>query len=189
MASNGTMSNINVQRAQEILAELIALPTVNPMGRPCDHPFPIERPLTEYLQRLFQPYRVRIDQEVCSAHHENLAIYIPGRNAAPWTLLESHMDTVPADDWLDRAFRPRLDNGRIYGRGACDDKGPLASMVLAVLDLLESGKAPPVGCLPAGLRRRGVRTDGNQTLRENDGRDLRPRRVRRSDTIGPCHPA
>jgi acetylornithine deacetylase len=110
----------------------------------------VERPVTEYLERLFQPYGVQVVRESCSPQHENLAIYVPGRTPEPWTLLESHMDTVPADDWADRAFVPRADNGRIFGRGACDDKGPLTSMVLAVLDLLESGESPPVGvCLLA----------------------------------------
>jgi acetylornithine deacetylase len=62
------------------------------------------------------------------------------------------MDTVPADDWIERAFIPRVVDGYVIGRGACDDKGSLAAMVVAILEILESGERPPqpVWLLAAG---------------------------------------
>lgn len=147
------MSTLTVERARTLLADLIALPSVNPMGRPWSGDAPVERPVTEYLERLFAPYdRVRRERQTISAMHESLLITLPGRTDAPATLFESHMDTVPADDWADRAFTPRIEGNRIIGRGACDDKGCLAAMALAVLDLLESGEVPaaPVQFLAAG---------------------------------------
>jgi acetylornithine deacetylase len=81
-----------------------------------------------------------------------LLIIVPGGSDAPGTLFESHIDTVPADDWADTAFVPRIEGDTLYGRGACDDKGSLAAMVLALLQLLESGEPPPttVWLLAAG---------------------------------------
>jgi acetylornithine deacetylase len=81
-----------------------------------------------------------------------LLITVPGRSDAPGTLFESHIDTVPADDWTDTAFVPRIEGNKFYGRGACDDKGSLAGMVLALLQVLESGEPPPatVWLLAAG---------------------------------------
>ncbi len=38
----------------------------------------------------------------------------------------SHLDTVPA-----REYRARLEGDRLYGRGACDMKGPLAALLAA----------------------------------------------------------
>ena len=46
----------------------------------------------------------------------------------------AHTDTVPGTSWLDQhhdAFDPVLRQGRVYGRGACDMKGSLASMLAA----------------------------------------------------------
>lgn len=46
----------------------------------------------------------------------------------------AHTDTVPGTPWLCEqhdAFDPVLRDGRIYGRGACDMKGSLASMLAA----------------------------------------------------------
>jgi acetylornithine deacetylase len=137
------VSVITREKALPILTDLVAMPTVNPMGRPWTAPEPVERPVTEYIEALFRPYGVDMAREAVSATHENLRISLPGQKAAPATLLESHMDVVPADDWLDRAFVPRVEGDMVYGRGSCDDKGPLTAMILAVLDILEGGTEPP----------------------------------------------
>lgn len=137
------MSFISPENAARILADLVAIPSVNPMGR--DHPgaVPVERGVTEYLERLFAPYGVAMQRQTYGSTHENLLIPVPGRTEGAATLFESHMDTVPAEDWKERAFTPRREGDRLLGRGACDDKGPLTAMALAVLDLLESGTTPP----------------------------------------------
>jgi acetylornithine deacetylase len=133
----------SVDRACAVLSDLIALQTVNPMGRPYSGDSPVERPVIEYLERLFSPFGLEMRRDRCSAIHESLLITIPGRTNAPGTLLEAHVDTVPADDWLQRAFRPRREGATVFGRGACDDKGSLTAMALSILELLESGERPP----------------------------------------------
>lgn len=44
--------------------------------------------------------------------------------------LFSHSDTVPGGEGWN-PLDPRLDNGRLYGRGSCDMKGPLAATLTA----------------------------------------------------------
>ncbi|MDZ4820615.1 MAG: ArgE/DapE family deacylase [Planctomycetota bacterium] len=137
------MSRVQSDRVIQLLSDLIALRTVNPMGRPYSGTSPVERPVIEYLERLFAPYSVAMVRQTSSPIHESLLITVPGRDSLAGCLFESHIDTVPADDWADRAFSPRIDAGKIYGRGACDDKGSLAAMVLALLQILESKEPPP----------------------------------------------
>jgi acetylornithine deacetylase len=49
--------------------------------------------------------------------------------------LVCHTDTVPyPDDWPE-AVHPKVMNGRVYGRGACDVKGFLACILATVRDL------------------------------------------------------
>ncbi len=45
-------------------------------------------------------------------------------------MLNAHMDTVGAGGMMD-AFAPRVENERVYGRGALDMKGSLAAIMLA----------------------------------------------------------
>ena len=49
-------------------------------------------------------------------------------------LLNGHVDVVtpePVDRWTDPPFAPRVRDGRLYGRGACDMKGGVAAMLVA----------------------------------------------------------
>jgi acetylornithine deacetylase len=51
----------------------------------------------------------------------------------PYVTLSTHLDTVPP------FLPPRRENGRLYGRGACDAKGIAAAMVCAAERLRVSG--------------------------------------------------
>jgi acetylornithine deacetylase len=56
-----------------------------------------------------------------------------GKGRAGLTLF-SHCDVVPAraeDGWTAGPFEGRVSRGRVYGRGACDMKGPLAATLCA----------------------------------------------------------
>jgi len=146
------VSPICVERAARLLSDLVAIRTVNPMGRPYTSREPVERQAVEYIAELFRPYDVAVERLAASPIHESLLITVAGRQRGPHTLLESHLDTVPADDWPETAFSPRLCDGRLYGRGSCDDKGSLVAMILAVLEIFEAGDRPPlpVALLAAG---------------------------------------
>jgi acetylornithine deacetylase/succinyl-diaminopimelate desuccinylase-like protein len=65
---------------------------------------------------------------------------VPG---APTVLLYGHYDVQPPDpinEWTSPPFEPSLRNGRLYARGAADDKG----QVFCLLRAIESLGAPPV---------------------------------------------
>lgn len=57
-------------------------------------------------------------------------------------LYDAHMDTVPAGDPGDWGFDPlagKYEDGVVYGRGASDDKGPLAAMVYGAKAIKDLG--------------------------------------------------
>jgi acetylornithine deacetylase/succinyl-diaminopimelate desuccinylase-like protein len=54
-------------------------------------------------------------------------------------LLAPHTDTVNAND---DQFEPVKRKGRLFGRGACDTKGSIAAMLLALCELAANGKRP-----------------------------------------------
>ena len=60
-------------------------------------------------------------------------------------LLNGHVDVVseePADRWTKPPYDAEIENGRLYGRGACDMKGGIAAMLLAVEAALSAGELP-----------------------------------------------
>lgn len=136
------MNRFDTDEAIRLVSDLIAIPSVNPMGRDHPGPAPVERDVVVHLEHLFSPYSITMERQACSSRHENLLITIPGELDSPCVLFESHMDTVPAVEWADRAFSPHVDGTRVIGRGANDDKGPLAAMAMAAISLLKSKQRP-----------------------------------------------
>lgn len=69
-----------------------------------------------------------------------------GPDAPGGLILSGHTDCVPVDgqDWTSDPFTLTERDGRLYGRGTCDMKGFLASVLAAVPKLSEAGLARPV---------------------------------------------
>jgi succinyl-diaminopimelate desuccinylase len=74
------------------------------------------------------------DVEVAGSMHNGRPVLAATVGAAegPTIVLHGHLDVVPA---RPEQFSPRVEDDRLYGRGAYDMKGGLASMMLAVHDL------------------------------------------------------
>lgn len=74
-------------------------------------------------------------------------LHAPGK---PTVLIYGHFDTQPVDpleQWSHPPFEPWIQDGRIYARGATDDKGNMLVPILAVEALLKSE-----GTLPVNLK-------------------------------------
>jgi acetylornithine deacetylase/succinyl-diaminopimelate desuccinylase family protein len=73
-----------------------------------------------------------------TAHQPNLLATLPGQTDAPTLLFHSHIDTVSPGDpaaWRHPPFSGIVENGRIYGRGAGDDKSSVVAQVMALVTL------------------------------------------------------
>ncbi len=58
-----------------------------------------------------------------------------GAHPGPCVLFDAHMDVVPVtnpEDWSSDPFAAEIRDGKIWGRGASDMKGPLAALVIAL---------------------------------------------------------
>lgn len=86
--------------------------------------------LAKYLGDL--DYTVELVPISPGSDRRNVYAYL-GPNRKARTLLTSHMDTVPPHIPL------RVEGDVIYGRGSCDDKGPLATQIIAVEELRAEG--------------------------------------------------
>ncbi|MGN1101685.1 MAG: M20/M25/M40 family metallo-hydrolase, partial [Huintestinicola sp.] len=52
-----------------------------------------------------------------------------------------HLDVVPTEgqEWHSDPFKAEVREGRVYGRGAIDDKGPAAAVITAMRMIRDSG--------------------------------------------------
>ncbi len=63
----------------------------------------------------------------------------------PTVLVYGHYDVQPADPlelWETPPFEPQVRNGKIYARGACDDKGQMYMHIKALEVMQEAGELP-----------------------------------------------
>ena len=71
-----------------------------------------------------------------------LVARIPGTGGGPSLLLNGHIDAVdvaPREQWSSDPFHAEVRDNRLYGRGANDMKGGLASLVVALEALQQAG--------------------------------------------------
>lgn len=129
-----------MSRTEQLLAELIALPSVNPAFLPPRHPFAGERRVAEFLAATAGRAALDVEfQKVFPGRSNVIARLTPKNKIQKRILLAPHMDTVGADG---TKFIPQRKNGRLHGRGACDTKGSVAAMLSALCELARSKSRP-----------------------------------------------
>lgn len=124
-----------------ILQDLIARPSVNPMGRDVSGPEYFEGRMSDYLVEFFERLGVRSYRMEVSPGRDNVAARIDSPGAKTTIVLDAHQDTVPVEGMTIEPFTPVVKDNRVYGRGACDDKGPMASMLAAFARLAKDRPA------------------------------------------------
>ena len=88
-----------------------------------------ERACAEFLHDYLKDRRFQVDLQPVSRERSNVF----ARWGRPDIVLSTHLDTVPP------FFPAHEDTEFIYGRGACDAKGILASQIVAAERLVEEG--------------------------------------------------
>ena len=124
-----------------LLRDLVALPSVNPMGRSIDKELAFEHRVTDYLQGVFHDLGLGYERRAVAPRRDNIIAHFPGNPEKRGILLEVHQDTVPTDNMTIPPFEGRIENRRLYGRGACDVKGGMAAM-LHVMQRLARERPP-----------------------------------------------
>ena len=85
------------------------------------------------------------DAELVDGDHPPLVVgeLRAARVDAPTVLIYGHYDVQDAGDearWTSPAFEPDIRDGRIYARGASDDKGNFLPLLLAACELADAGE-------------------------------------------------
>src|SRR5438132_1141548 len=125
-----------------LLRDLVALPSVNPMGRPASGPECFEHRVTAYLDDFFRGLGVPYERQPVAPQRDNIVARWQPPDALRTLLFEAHQDTVPTDNMTIDPFGAVIEQGRLYGRGACDIKGGMAAMLGAFARLVRD---PPRG--------------------------------------------
>lgn len=98
----------------------------------------VARFVADYLRQM----GLKVYYEEVVPGRPNVIAFLDFRRPGKTLLYEAHTDVVTEGDpaaWSYDPFGAVMENGRIYGRGACDTKGNLAAAISAVHAIKKSG--------------------------------------------------
>ncbi|HQL41896.1 MAG TPA: M20/M25/M40 family metallo-hydrolase, partial [Candidatus Omnitrophota bacterium] len=126
---------INKSRLIKLTQKVLRFNSENPPGN--------ELALARFIERDMRSLGLAVKVVTFAKDRPNIIATLKGTSKASAKnalLLTPHIDTVPAGTgWSMNPFGGQIKNGRIYGRGATDDKGNLACAMEAMRSLVEDG--------------------------------------------------
>jgi acetylornithine deacetylase/succinyl-diaminopimelate desuccinylase-like protein len=120
------------------LAQLIAINSINP-----EWSGPGEAEVGAFVRAFQEAAGLEVWTDEVLPGRSNIIARLPGQDSSRAVLLEAHLDTVSVAEMTIPPFDPVMKDGRLYGRGACDTKGGLAAMMIALTSLHSEGVVPP----------------------------------------------
>ena len=129
----------NFNRMQEELIKLISFPSVSEEDDDnVEEPFGINcKNVLNYTLDLAQSMGFKVKNV------DNKCGYIEFGEGEEMVGIIGHLDVVPAnfeDGWSIDPYKAEIRNGKLFGRGSIDDKGPVIASLFAMKAILDSGE-------------------------------------------------
>ena len=129
------MTDVDPEETIDLLQSLVRIPS----------PYFEEHECAEFVyewleERDLDPkYHHVSEPDITEYEGDNVVARLEGSDSdAPTLLLNAHMDTVKlVEAWEEDPCSGRIEDGKLYGQGACDMKGGLASVMVAFAALAE----------------------------------------------------
>jgi len=118
-----------------LLAELVAIDSINPDLVPGGAG---EGAIAAHVAAWLEAHGLEVELSLAAPGRPNVVARAPGRGGGRSLLLLAHSDTVGVAGMV-RPHEPRIEAGRLYGRGAFDMKAGLAAAMCAAVRLAGTG--------------------------------------------------
>jgi acetylornithine deacetylase len=119
----------------EVLCELVRADSVNPTLVPGGAG---ETRVAARVAERMRALGMEVELREAAPGRPSVVGRLPGAGGGRSLMLNGHIDTVGVEG-MEHPFEPRIEAGRLYGRGAYDMKGAVAASLAAVHALTESG--------------------------------------------------
>lgn len=126
----------------ERVGELVQIPSVNPLQAGPIGGHDAETALANRIAELSEELGGIVTLDKVEADRPNVYARFEGQTDRV-VVIDTHLDTVSVEHMTDDPFDGRIENDRVYGRGAVDTKATFA-IVLSVLEELAADNLRPV---------------------------------------------
>jgi acetylornithine deacetylase/succinyl-diaminopimelate desuccinylase-like protein len=125
---------------EKLLAELIALPSVNPAFLPEGDARAGEWRVADFLASKAAQASLAVEFQDVLPQRRNLLVRLEAKGKPRRRIvLAPHLDTVGSASMPASHTQPATKSGKLHGRGACDTKGSVAAMFAALLQVARNG--------------------------------------------------
>ena len=121
---------------RQVLQEMVLIRSENPFHESPGPGFR-EKEMAEYLSERMASLGLRVEQQEIRPQRPNVFGHLAGAGGEFTLMLAGHTDTARTTGYAG-AYDVRFEDGKIYGRGACDMKAALAAYLAVVKVLKES---------------------------------------------------
>ncbi len=97
-----------------------------------------EKEAAIFLHEFLQDEGIKSKLRYVAKDRPNVVATLSGSGGGKSLMLNGHLDTVPPFNMDIQPFSPKVEKGRLYGRGALDMKGGLGAMATAMVALRRS---------------------------------------------------
>jgi len=105
-----------------------------------------ERQLSGFVREMLEKLGLDVEVQEVAYGRCNVIAKIEGNGRGRSLAFNGHLDTVPPGEGMKDPYSPVVENGRLHGRGACDMKGAVGTMIYA-LSLIKRSRLPLNGDL------------------------------------------
>jgi acetylornithine deacetylase len=130
------VSAVSEERTLRLLRDLIRIKSVNPSLVPSGNG---EAEIAHFLGDYMRKMGLEVRYQELGPARANVIGILKGVGGGKILLLNGHIDTVGTEGMDIDPLDPKLEDGKVYGRGSVDMKGGVAAMVEAVDALVRSG--------------------------------------------------
>ncbi|HML35952.1 MAG TPA: M20 family metallopeptidase [Bacillota bacterium] len=123
-----------------------------------------EKEVAEFIYRFCMNHDIEAELILVEGGRSNVTAFLRGDGTGKTLILNGHMDTVPPYHMSIDPFQAEMEGGVIFGRGAADMKGPIASMLITILALKRSGKKLRGDVIFTGVIGEEERSEGTEFL-------------------------
>lgn len=138
-----TLSDATQQRYLSELSEWLAIPSISALPDHKDDCRAAATWLVHHLKGIGCPKAELIEG---ASGHPVVWAESPRVEGRPTLLVYGHYDVQPVDpvhEWVSPPFKPTVRDGKLYARGAADDKGQVYCLLKAYEAALDAGGMPP----------------------------------------------
>lgn len=150
-------SAISVDEIVSLLRKMISIPSH------WDVPT-LEVDIVNFLTDFLDDEGIEYELQPVDENRSNIIVRLPGTGGGRSLALNGHLDTVPPYNMTVDPFAADIVDDRIYGRGAVDMKGPIASMIMAIIAFKRSGIKLKGDLIFTGVLAEETNSDGCETL-------------------------